>query len=166
VHHIGEIQLALGVVGLELADQLGEQGAVEGIDAGIDLADLAGGGVGVAVLHDRGDRPGVGARDPAVPGRVRDDGSEHGDRVARPLVLRGEGTQRLAAQQRHIAVADDHGAGQRAGDRQGALDGVPGALLLVLDCGGDGQGGEVGGAGQILLHLLATVADHRDQALR
>ena len=69
--------------------------------------------------------------DPPVPGRVAPRG-EHGDRVARPVMPVDELPQRLAAQQRHVAVAHHDGAGDgpdRLGDH---ADRVPGAELLVL----------------------------------
>ncbi len=69
---------------------------------------------GVALLDDRGNAPSRVPDDPPVAARVADPGGQHGDGVARRGVLADERGQRLAAQQRHVAVGDDDDAGHDA----------------------------------------------------
>ena len=52
--HVGEVVLALGVVGGELAQRRPEQVAAERIDRGADLANVEFVGGGVAVFDDAG----------------------------------------------------------------------------------------------------------------
>ena len=62
---VGEVLLALGVVGADVGERLAQSGPVEGVDAGRDLVDRARRVVGVLVLDDR--RDALGRRAP--PGR-------------------------------------------------------------------------------------------------
>ncbi len=159
---VGEVLLALAVVGTDLAEGVGEQGAVEGEDARVDLADRALGVGGVLVLDDgRHGAAGV-ADDASVAGGVGDLGGQHGDGVAVGLVRPREPGQGLAGQQRGVAADDDHGAGDAAAELfEGHADGVPGAVLLVLDGGAD-----VGvDAGQVRGDLLPGVPDDHDEVL-
>ena len=81
---VGEVLLALGVVGGDVHEGVAQHGGVEGVDSGVDLPDRAFGFRGVLVLADARDRSVRGAEDAAVPGGVVQDGGEDGDGVARP----------------------------------------------------------------------------------
>ena len=152
---------ALLVVGRHPLDRVGQQRAVEGVAAGVVLVDGPLGGRGVALLDDAQERPGRVAHDPPVAGGVTARG-QHGDRVARRLVRVDQLAQRLAAQQRHVAVADDHGAGDGADRLQHHPHRVAGAELLVLHHDVSlGRGGQ-GSRGD----LLPRVPDDHDQPLR
>ncbi len=76
--HIGEVLLALDVVRGDPRERAAKLGDVEGVDAGVDLGDLARGLVGVALLDDRGDLAVGVADDPAVTGRVGELGGQDG----------------------------------------------------------------------------------------
>ena len=131
VHHVREVLLLLLVVGGHPLDRVRQQGPVEGVAAGVVLVDGPLLGRGIAFLDDAQERAVAVPDDPAVPGGVAARG-EHGDRVARPVMAIDEFAQRLAAQQRHVAVAHHDRAGDGA-DRLGDhADRVPGAELLVL----------------------------------
>src|SRR5690606_17157850 len=83
--NVGQVQLALGVVGGQAGETVGEHRGVEGVDTRVDLGDGPLGLVGVLVLDDAGDgAPGV-AHDAAVTGRVVDHRGEHRDGVALAL---------------------------------------------------------------------------------
>ena len=69
----------LGVVGAQPAQRRAQRGDVEGVDAGVDLADRALLRGGVGLLDDRDDLAVLGAQDAAVPGRVGQRRGQHGD---------------------------------------------------------------------------------------
>ena len=74
--------------------------------------------------------------------------------------------ERVGAQQRHVAVGDEDGAGDAG--RQGvepAAHRVAGAELLLLDGDGDGTGQLVAERGDGLPNLVATVAENHDEVL-
>jgi hypothetical protein len=137
---------SLGVVGLQRVER-GEQGAaVEHVQAGVDLADreLLGGRVaGDLGLGDPLDGSVAVADHAPVAGRVVElHRGERGGGVQ--LVVRGDGGRdRLARDQRHVAVHDDDGrAGVDAARRGG--DGVAGPARLLLDHGLDAVGQVLG----------------------
>ena len=109
-HHVGEVLLALRVAGGDPLDHVGQQRAVEGVAAGIDLLDRPLGRGGVGFLDDLGQRAAVVPDDAPVPGRVRDPRGEHGHRVSGGGVLPDERGQRPGPEQRHVAVGHDHDA--------------------------------------------------------
>ena len=99
----------------------------------VDLGDRALGVVGVLLLDDRDDRAVGVADDAAVARGVGEVAVTTRDGAAGRVVRRDEALERLAVEQRHVAVRDDHGAGQVGGQRlEGALDGAAGALDVVL----------------------------------
>ena len=59
--HVGEVLLALGVVRGQPRERVAQHGGVEGVDAGVDLANRALGVGRVLVLDDRED-PAVASR--------------------------------------------------------------------------------------------------------
>ena len=132
-HDVGEVFLALGVVGAQAGQGFAQQDRVEGIDPGVDLGDRALGLRGVFLLDDPGHGTVGITDDPAVTGRVGDPRRDDGDPDGRCFMGAQQVTQGVGGEQGHIAVGDDDGARQvgRQG-RQSALDGPAGAFDLVL----------------------------------
>ncbi len=130
---VGEVALALGVVGPDLPERLAQDGDVEGVDAGVDLGDGAL-LLGRVLLLDDADDPAVlVADDPAVAGRVPQARGDDGDGRPAGLVGLGQRDERLAAQQRDVAVGDEDGPGEVRGQGvEATLGGPAGALDLVL----------------------------------
>jgi len=81
-------------------------------------------------------------------------------------VLGHQRGERFGGQQRHVAVGDEHGTGDAAGQRgEPALHRVAGAQPLLLHGDGDRAGQLVAERGDGLLHLLAAVPEHHDEVL-
>ena len=130
---VGEVLLALRVVGADVGQRVAQHVGVEGVDAGVDLGERALGVGGVLVLDDLLDPPAVAAHDPAVARRVGEVGGDDRHRTAALGVGPGELDQGGAGEQRHVAAGDQHGAGEVGGQgQQAALDGPAGALDGVL----------------------------------
>ena len=111
--HVGEVLLALGVVGGDVGQRVAQHGGVEGVDAGVDLADVAFGVRGVLVFADAGDGSVRGAEDAAVAGGVVQDGGEDGDGVAVRLVGGDQFGEQLPGEERDVAVGDHDGSAER-----------------------------------------------------
>src|SRR5690606_2602622 len=108
--HIGEVQLALGVVGGQPGQRGGEHVRGERVHPRVDLGDPQLLGVGVLVFHDADHVTRVITHDPAVPGGVVHDGGQYRHGVV-PLVMRGQqGRQRVGVQQRNVPVGHEYGA--------------------------------------------------------
>ncbi len=153
---VGQVLLALRVVGRELPDGLAQQRVVERVDAGRDLADgqLVRGGV--LVFDDPFDRAVGAAEHPAVAGRVGDHAGEQRGRRRGAGVLAHEGRERLRREQRGIPRDHDDDAGRVRGHRlERQPDRVPGAVLLGLHH----RHSLRGDLGQVLGDLVAPVAD-------
>ncbi len=130
---VGEVLLALRVVGAHLRQDLAQQRAVEGIDAAVDLEDRALLVGRVLLLDDRRDGAFRVAQDATVAGGVREGGRDDRDAAARGFMRSHEGAQRLGAEERHVAVRDDDRAGEaRRKGLERALHGATRALDLVL----------------------------------
>ena len=166
---VGEVVLALRVVGGELAQRGPEQVATERVDARADLVDVEFVGRGVAVFDDPLRLAVVLADDAAVAGRVVDDAREQRGRVAVGDVGLDEVGERLGPQQRRVAGEDDDGrvvvvvvvAGERGHpDRRG----VAGAVLLDLLDEGDVRPRRRELL-HLLGHLLGAVADDERGAI-
>ena len=134
-HDVGEVTLALGVVGADARQGLEEGGAVEGVDPGVDLADgeLLGSGVARGLgLHDPLHRAVGGADDAAEAGGVLELDDAEGGGGARGGMAVQERAQRLAGDEGRVAVDDEHH--RRGIDAPGGgVDGVAGAERLRLD---------------------------------
>jgi hypothetical protein len=161
--HVGQVELALRVVGGDPAQAVAQRGRVEGVDPGVDLVDLPLLRRRVLVLDDPGDRAVVTRDDPPVPGRVGHPRGQHGHRIAL-LVVRGDQLQqRLRLQQRHVTRRHhDRAVEVRRYGAQAGPDRVTGAQLLLLD-GGLHSWVDVL---EVRLDQLAAVADHDHQVLR
>ncbi len=126
---VGQVVLALRVGIGKLGQPTAQRGRFGGDDAGIDGADAALFVAGILLFDDRTDLALGVAHDPAVAGRVDDLGHQHGQ-AAR---LRQQVAQRLAADQRHVAVQHQNGCRIRY-FRHGLQHGMPGAQLPALLC--------------------------------
>ena len=158
--HIGEVHLALGVVGADAGEGVAQHRDVEGVDAGVDLVDLALLRGGVLVLDDAEHLAAVlAAQDAAVAGGVGHPGGEHGHGGAGALVLGDQLTQGRGIQQRHVPVGDQHGALGGGDPLEPALDGASGAWDVVLI--GDGDLGIV--LGEVGGDAVALVPQHHHQ---
>ena len=154
--YIGQVVLALGVVVGQMRQPALQRGRFGGDDAGVDDPDTALFLVGVLLFDDRGDAAFGVAHDAAIAGRVGDFRDQHGEPPGR-----GEQTlQGFAADQRHVAVEDQHG-GRIGYLRHGLFDCVAGAQLLFLF--GPEQ---VGLAGEGLPHLFPSMSIHHMDAGR
>ncbi len=158
--HIGEVELALGVLRLETRQPFGEELGVEDVDAGVDLGDPELVGTGVAVLDDPGDPVAV-ADDPSVAGGVRQHGGEDGDRVALFAVGGHQVDQGLPGEQRDVAAGDDDLSGDPGQGGEAAADGVAGAARLGLQR----HAGLWRDIGEVSLHLVASVPDDHDEVV-
>ena len=133
---VGQVDLALIIVGAQRGQGGAQEVRVEGVDARVDFVDRGLLGGGVALLDDRGDRARGVADDATVAGGILDARGQDGDRVARALVGGDQLGQGVGRQEGNVAVCDDDGAGDWLdGLIQGleaALDGATGAGDLVL----------------------------------
>ena len=120
---VGEVELALGVLGLQRGDARGEHVGLEHVDAGVDLAEVEFLRGRVLLLDDSGDMVTL-ANDAPVAGRVGHDRGEDGDRVALDPVGGDQFLQGLPGQQRHIARRDHHRPGDVRKRRQACADRV------------------------------------------
>ena len=130
---VGEVLLALGVVGAHPGQGVAQDVDVEGVDARVDLGDRPLAVGGVTVLDDALDASVGAAHDPAVARRVGEVRGDDRDDAARAVVRRGQLEERVTGEERDVAVRDDDSAGQVAGKGlEGALDRAAGALDVVL----------------------------------
>ncbi len=156
---VGQVDLALGVVGRDPAQGVDHRAAGEGVDAGVDLLDreLLVGGVAGGLGLDHALHAAVAvANDAAVAGGVVEDHRGHRRRRAVGGVGLRERLDRLGGDERDVAADDDDavGRGDLAG---GGEDGVAGAARLLLD-------GERGAVGQQRLDRAVGAADDHDLA--
>ena len=132
---VGQVELALGVVLLEAAQRCEQRGAVEHVQAGVDLADRElglGRVTGGLRLDDALDVAVGAAEHAAVAARVLE--LHRGQRRRGPGLLVGgdDRGDRLARDQRHVAVQHDHGA-CRIDQAGRGRDGVAGPARSLLD---------------------------------
>ena len=129
-HHIGEIVLALRVVGRERGHPSAKRFRGGGDDPRTDLADRPLGRARIAVLDDADDPPVGIAPHPAVAVRPVHGNGEERDPARSGLGL--EPAERAGIEARHVAVEDHHPApvgdeGQRLGECMSGTEG-PGLL--------------------------------------
>ena len=135
-HGVGQVVLALRVLGAEPPQRRREQAAAEAVDRGVHLGELELVGVGVGALDDAVDPALRVAHDPAEAPRPRRElGGEQRHRGVGLPVHGGQAGQQLGPDERRVARHDDHVAlvvgvvGER-GERHAR--GVAGAPLHVL----------------------------------
>ena len=116
-HEVGQIVFALGVVGGDGSHGVEEALEREGVNAGIDLVDVALRRAGVALLDDTCN-PLAGSDDSAVAVRVGHDRGDDRGRGARLSVMIRQILQGLRREQRHVAREEDQGAGRTAERRR------------------------------------------------
>ena len=102
-HRVGQVVLALRVLGAQPAQRRREQVAAEAVDRRVDLVDLELLGRRVGVLDDAGDAIVLVAHDAAEAGRVRDARGEHARRRVLDPVLGRELGDRLRPHERRVA---------------------------------------------------------------
>ena len=131
-HHVGQIELLLGVVAGQQRQQAAQQGRGRGHDAAVALAHGQLGGRGVFLLHD-GLHAFAAADDAAI---ARGVFKVNGEQRQPPAAARlGQRAQRGGLNERHIA-RENEGDAAVIQQGQGLLRGMPRAQLRLL------QGGE------------------------
>ena len=124
---IGEIQLALAIVGAQVREPVAQCGGIGGEDAAVDGADETLRVIGIAMLDNGTDAAFGIAHDAAVAGGVIEVCHQHGQSGVEAEQMAQGGR----ADQRHVAVQHQHA--RAIGDgRHGLLHGVAGAALLAL----------------------------------
>lgn len=160
---VGDVLLALGVLGGQRGQDGTEVGDVERVDAGVRLGDLQLLRGGVLVFDDPGERSVGVAHDAPEPGRVGSDGADERGAVSAVAVRGHEGAEARRVEQRH--VAGEHHDDSVEVDRQrvhcdlhraaGALD-----VVLVDDQGVGSTLGDLGG------DAVTFVPDDHDDVVR
>ena len=140
---VGQVELALHVLRLELLERRPERVAPEDVDRGVHLADRKLLGRRVGGFDDAHHGRLAVTDDAAVPARVGGLGAEQRRGGALPAVLGHELEQQLRREQRRVAREHEHVAGV-AGERlaRGA-NRVAGAERALLDRDDDGALGEL-----------------------
>ena len=109
LHDVGEVVLALRVVGADHAQRGRQEAPAEAEDPGVDLVDVELFGGGVAVLDDAGDVVVLAdAHDAAVAGGVLEPGGEDRAGGAGVAVLGHQLGDRAGPQQRRVAGEHEH----------------------------------------------------------
>ena len=103
---VGQIELALGVIGFEAGDGLDQYGGLEHIDGGVHFLHGQFAAVGVFLLDDAQHVALTVTDDAAVAGRIIKHGGEHGGAVSGCGVEFDQFAQRLTIQQRHVRGGD------------------------------------------------------------
>ncbi len=130
--HVGQVVLALGVVGGETAERVEQALEPERPDPAVDLANQSLGARRVALLHDARDGAGLVANDAAVPvGLVELGGEDRGHRPPGPVVFEqpADGT---GLEQWHVPVEHHDRARAPRKVPLGLQQRVPGAQLWSL----------------------------------
>ena len=104
---VGEVVLALGVLGNEPAQRRREETAPEAVDRRVDLVDRKLVGRGVELLDDPLDAAARIAHDPSVAGGVVEASGEEGGGGVAEAVFGGEHGERLGTEQRLVGEHDD-----------------------------------------------------------
>jgi len=134
---VGQVELALRVVGAESGQRLAERRDRQGVNAGVHFLDCALFVVGVVLLDDAAQSAVFFSQDAAVAARIRDDRGEH------RVTLREQSLEHFGAEQGGVAAQDQHPPiGRQAG--QSAAHRVSGATRLFLQH--DAPSGETGGS--------------------
>jgi hypothetical protein len=107
-HGIGQVELALGVGGIEPLERRPEPLGLEDVDRGVELGDSLLVVREVSGLDDRLDRAVLAADDPAVASRVLAGEGEHGGGGTRAAVRGEQASERFRANQRGVAREHEH----------------------------------------------------------
>jgi len=160
---VGEVLLALGVVRAHLGQRLAQDHGVEGIETGVDLADLQLRVGGVLLLDDAGNRTVGRAQDAAIARCVRQRGGDHGDGALAGGVRLEQSVQRLSGKQGHVPVGHQHRALEVCRQRIERTLGGPARARDLILVGDDGAGVD---PGDVRGHEVTFVADHDGEVLR
>ena len=131
-NHVGEVVLALRVVGVQTLQVLEKHASIEAVGAGVDLADHLLLRAEVLLLDDAGDRARPVAHDASVAGGVIELCGEDRQRRSIGLARCDERRDGLGPHQRRVAGEHDQRAIDTGQGVLGTHHGVPGAELLVL----------------------------------
>ena len=135
LQRVGQVELALRVVRIEVRDRTGQHLRIEHIDRGVHFTHGQFALVGVLLLHDL-EHIAVGAADDAaVPGRIVEFGRKHGGTVAAHHMVLEQCAERGGVEQRHVGRRDEHRPLQRTVVLQlthRALHGAAGTGNLIL----------------------------------
>ncbi len=148
---IGEVVLALGVVGRELPEMVEQGIRLENVDAGVDLVDAQLLGGGVLRLDDAQNNASIIADDAAIHRRLVQLHGQECRRVVRSLVLLDQPLQCLGPGQRNVAGENEHPAGAIHIGR-GLLHRMAGTELLFLK-------GELGAITDRPLYCFSLMSD-------
>ena len=140
-HDVGEVVLALGVVGGDPAQGRRQQRSAEAVDRRVDLGHLELVGRGVALLDDAAHPTVLVAHHPAVARGVVEHGRQHRARRARGPVLVDQRADGGRPQQRRVARQHEH------------VDAVV-VIVVVEGVAEGGEGDRHGVAGAALDRLL------------
>ena len=157
---VGQVELALGVVGFEVGDRFSQQFGIEHVDGRVHFMHGQFAAVGVLLFHDAQHVAFAVADDATIASRIVKNGGEHGGSVAALLMEGKQLVQRVGVEQRHIRSCDQHRAVKTAlllQLRHGALHGSPGAGNVVLIDDGDTL---IVGAGRFGDSFRLAVHDH------
>ena len=131
-HGVGEVKLALVVVGAELGQHLRQFLPVEAVDAGVGEADAALLLAAVAVFHDCAHVAGFIGNHAAVTRGIGQPCGEQGHRGTAGPVPGEQLLQGFLPQQGHIAIEHQQLAAEAGQRLQQLLHGVAGAVLGLL----------------------------------
>ena len=156
---VGEVQLSLRVGGGELLQRLEEELRVGQVNAGVDLVDLQLERRGVFVLDDSLHLRAL-AQHPAVARGIFEHAAHQRERTRSGAVSVDQALERLAGDEGHVSIENQHRSAKFLQRALGAGDGVSGASLLGLQR--EGQGLVWKRLGEQPLHLIRLVPDDGD----
>ncbi len=133
-NYICQVVLLLRVGRLQFRERGSKQTAIDDVTAGVDFLDGALGGRRVAVLDDFVDVAGRVANDAAVCGGIVEHDTDEGELGAALSMCVEESAQRRRRDSGHVAVSDQHVAGEVCGKlAEGASHGVARTALRLLE---------------------------------
>ena len=166
--HVGQVELLLRVVGPQPAQRRAQRRDVEGVHAGVDLANGLLRRRGVGLLDDADDLTVLGAQDAAVTGRIGQRRGQHG-RGGRLGAVRGDQVgQRVGVQQRDVARGHDDDAGEVVGQGRRAPQPTAWPVPSCSSCTAMSMGGPARRPARRPRRAtrLPVMAEHDDQVLR
>ena len=99
---VGQVELALSIVGFEVGDRFSQQFGVEHVDGRVHFMHGQFATVGVLLFHNAQHVAFAVADDAAIAGRIVKNGGEHGGAIAALLMEGEQVVQRVGVKQRHI----------------------------------------------------------------
>ena len=157
---VGQVELALSIVGFEVGDRFSQQFSVEHVDGRVHFMHGQFATVGVLLFYNAQHVAFAVADDAAIASRIVKNGGEHSGTIAALLMEGKQLVQRVGVEQRHIRSCDQHRAVKTAlllQLRHGALHGSSGAGNVILVDNGDTL---IVGAGRFGDSFRLVVHDH------